>query len=53
MFTKYLNCLLQKEKAKIEVFSVHPGIVNTELFDGTPLKTVAPWLPSLVFKVCI
>jgi hypothetical protein len=34
------------------VHAVHPGIVNTDLFDGTLLKTIAPWIPLLFFKVC-
>jgi hypothetical protein len=33
------------------VHAVHPGIVNTDLFDGTLLKTIAPWIPPLFFKV--
>lgn len=39
------------ESANVQVHSVHPGIVNTDLFNGTNLKNVAPWVPNLFFKV--
>ncbi|KAL3266682.1 hypothetical protein HHI36_010843 [Cryptolaemus montrouzieri] len=50
LFTNYLDSLCRKEEFHVQVHSVHPGIVNTELFDGTHLKNVAPWLPNLIFK---
>lgn len=51
LFTNYLDKLCIKEKLPVQCHSVHPGIVNTELFDGTHLKNLAPWMPSLMFKV--
>lgn len=50
LFSNYLNTLLVKENEKVQVHSVHPGIVNTDLFNGTHLKKIAPWLPALFFK---
>nr|CAH7763647.1 unnamed protein product [Callosobruchus chinensis] len=51
LFSIYLDKFLQKEGAHVQVHSVHPGIVNTELFNGTHLKNLVPWLPNLLFKV--
>jgi len=31
LFAQHLNMLLQKEKAKVEAFSVHPGVIATDL----------------------
>lgn len=42
---------MKKEGANVQAYSVHPGIVNTDLFNGTNLKNVAPWIPRLLFKV--
>ncbi|XP_060530483.1 dehydrogenase/reductase SDR family member on chromosome X [Cylas formicarius] len=50
LFTNHLNRLLKEEKAHVQVHAVHPGIVNTELFNGTHLKSIAPWAPKLLFK---
>ncbi|KAL3266683.1 hypothetical protein HHI36_010845 [Cryptolaemus montrouzieri] len=50
LFTNYLDSLCIREGHQVQVHSVHPGIVNTELFDGTLWKKVAPWLPNLIFK---
>ncbi|KAK9886960.1 hypothetical protein WA026_019218 [Henosepilachna vigintioctopunctata] len=50
LFTNYLDALFRKEGLHIQAHSVHPGIVNTELFDGTHLKNIAPWFPNLMFK---
>jgi NAD(P)-dependent dehydrogenase (short-subunit alcohol dehydrogenase family) len=51
IFTKSLDSKLRKHNIPVQVHAVHPGIVNTELFNGTLLKTIAPWIPPLVFKV--
>lgn len=51
LFTVHLNNLMEEEGKHVQVHSVHPGIVNTELFNGTHLKTFAPFVPSLFFKV--
>ncbi|XP_066141088.1 retinol dehydrogenase 12 isoform X2 [Euwallacea fornicatus] len=50
LFSNYLNNLLIKEGVHVQVHSVHPGVVNTDLFNDTNLKTIAPWMPSLFFK---
>ena len=51
IFTKSLDSKLRKHNIPVQVHAVHPGLVNTELFNGTLLKTIAPWIPSLLFKV--
>ncbi|KAJ8919284.1 hypothetical protein NQ315_003868 [Exocentrus adspersus] len=50
LFTKYLDQYCKNEKMNVQVHAVHPGIVNTDLFNGTTLKSLAPWAPSLFFK---
>lgn len=50
IFTKSLDSKLRKHSIPVQVHSVHPGIVNTELFNDTLLKTIAPWIPPLLFK---
>ncbi|GLH15245.1 WW domain-containing oxidoreductase [Gryllus bimaculatus] len=50
LFTIKLNKLLEKSGIPVQVHSVHPGIVNTDLFNGTSLKRVAPFIPALMFK---
>ncbi|XP_050300033.1 dehydrogenase/reductase SDR family member on chromosome X-like [Anthonomus grandis grandis] len=50
LFSNFLNALMVKEGEYVQVHSVHPGVVNTDLFNDTSLKTVAPWLPKLFFK---
>jgi len=49
MLTKYYNKKLSN--TNVQVLAVHPGIVNTELFDGTLLKITMPWLLKYVCKV--
>lgn len=51
LFTNYLDKLINKSAQHIQIHSVHPGVVNTDLFNGTNLKKFAPWMPSLFFKV--
>ncbi|KAL0272735.1 UNVERIFIED_CONTAM: hypothetical protein PYX00_005596 [Menopon gallinae] len=50
MFAKSVDRKLKAECARVLSFAVHPGIVNTALFNDTPLKRMAPWLPKLLFK---
>lgn len=50
LFTNYLDALCKRNGYHVQLHSIHPGIVNTELFDGTNLKNLAPWLPNLMFK---
>lgn len=53
MFSNALDRRLKEENAKVLSISVHPGVVDTQLFDGTFLKKVAPWIPKLLFKVTL
>ncbi|XP_060854496.1 dehydrogenase/reductase SDR family member on chromosome X-like [Rhopalosiphum padi] len=48
MSTKYYNKILAN--TNVQVFAVHPGIVNTELFNGTLLKMTMPWILSYICK---
>ncbi|KAJ8936785.1 hypothetical protein NQ318_009001 [Aromia moschata] len=50
LFTKHLDNLLKTENVFVQAHSVHPGMVNTDLFNGTVLKSLAPWVPALFFK---
>lgn len=49
MSTKYYNKILAN--TNVQAFAVHPGIVNTELFNGTLLKMTMPWILSYICKV--
>jgi len=49
MLTKYYNKKLSN--TNVQVLAVHPGIVNTELFEGTLLKITMPWVLKYVCKV--
>lgn len=51
MSTMYLQNKFSAEKIPVDSFSVHPGLVDTDLFQTTPLKKLFPWLPSMIFKV--
>lgn len=49
MLTKYYNKILLN--TYVRVLAVHPGIVNTELFNGTLLKMTMPWVLKYICKV--
>lgn len=49
MFTRYFDEKMKTEKENVSVFAVHPGVVNTDLFETSGLKYV-PWLRSFFFK---
>lgn len=49
MLTKYYNKELSN--TNVRVLAVHPGVVNTELFNGTLLKMTAPWILRFICKV--
>lgn len=51
LFTKYLDSLFKNEGLPIQTHCVHPGIVNTDLFNDTNLKKFVPVIPALLFKV--
>lgn len=48
LFSNHLNELLKNDNVK--VYSVHPGIVNTDIFDGSKMKRFIPWAPNIFFK---
>ncbi|KAF2904225.1 hypothetical protein ILUMI_01956 [Ignelater luminosus] len=51
LFSNHLHSLMKQENAPVAVYSLHPGIVDTELFDGTYLKKLAPgWAIRMLFK---
>ncbi|XP_065226593.1 retinol dehydrogenase 12-like isoform X2 [Planococcus citri] len=50
MFTKYFNKYLRKLDTGIQVIAVHPGVVDTEIFNGTLVKMTAPWALHLFCK---
>ncbi|XP_023019224.1 polyprenol dehydrogenase [Leptinotarsa decemlineata] len=50
LFSNYLDSQLRQEGVFVQAHSVHPGVVNTELFNGTHVKNLTPWVPSLLFK---
>lgn len=49
-FSKHLNILLKAKDLKVQVHSVHPGIVNTDLFEHST-NTAIPWFKNLFYKV--
>lgn len=51
MLTKFYNKKLSD--TYVRVLSVHPGIVNTELFNGTLLKLTMPWILKYICKVIL
>lgn len=53
MFTCYLNDKLKSIDSNVEVVAVHPGIVDTDIFNTTILKRLFPFLPRLFFKVSL
>ncbi|XP_014245098.1 short-chain dehydrogenase TIC 32, chloroplastic-like [Cimex lectularius] len=50
LFSMELDNYLKTKQSKVRVLSVHPGIVNTDLFNGTLLKTIFPWLLKYICK---
>lgn len=48
--TVHMSRLFSENNIPINVYAVHPGIVDTELFDGTAFKKIFPWFPKLLFK---
>lgn len=47
---RHINRLMEEEASPVRCYSVHPGIVNTDLFEKTLLKTLFPWALKLFFK---
>lgn len=49
MTARYLDKLLDNEDANVKFYSVHPGIVDTDLFEHTNFHKL-PWLKKIFFK---
>lgn len=50
MFTTHLEKIFKDENLKIQSHSLHPGVVNTDLFENSS-TTYIPWIRDLLFKV--
>lgn len=50
MFTNHLEKIFKENGLKIQSNSVHPGIVDTELFANSSTDYI-PWLRKIFFKV--
>lgn len=48
-FTSHLNQLFKDKSLKIQVHSVHPGIVNTDLFENSS-SDYFPWIRRFFYK---
>lgn len=49
LFTRHLQRVVDAEKAHVQVHVVHPGIVDTELFEHSATTSV-PFMKKLLFK---
>ncbi|XP_075165695.1 polyprenol dehydrogenase [Haematobia irritans] len=47
--TRHLQQLLDSEQAYVQVIAVHPGVVDTDLFEHSA-TTAVPWFNKLFFK---
>lgn len=47
--TRHLQSLLEAENAYVQVVAVHPGVVDTDLFEHSA-TTAVPWFNKLLFK---
>ncbi|XP_055919607.1 retinol dehydrogenase 12 [Eupeodes corollae] len=47
--TRHLNKMLREQNANVEIFAVHPGVVDTDLFEYSATTSV-PLLKKLIFK---
>ncbi|XP_013198088.2 retinol dehydrogenase 12 [Amyelois transitella] len=50
MSARYINRLLDQEGYPVKCYAVHPGIVDTDLFNGTLFRRLFPWAMKLFFK---
>jgi len=49
-FTKHLETIFAERDLKIQAHSIHPGIVNTDLFSNSS-NTHIPWFKDFMYKV--
>lgn len=50
MTARYVNKLLTDEDCNVKCYAVHPGIVDTDLFEKTLFKKWFPWAMRMFFK---
>lgn len=50
MFSKHLETIFREENLNIQSHSLHPGVVNTDLFQNSS-TTYIPWIREIFFKV--
>lgn len=50
MSARYINLMLEEEGSPVKGYAVHPGIVDTDLFEKTMFKKAFPWLMKVFFK---
>lgn len=50
MTARYINKVMEEEQYPVKVYSVHPGIVDTDLFENTMFRKAFPWVMKLLFK---
>ncbi|KAK6626164.1 hypothetical protein RUM43_006470 [Polyplax serrata] len=50
LFSNAVNRILKGENARVTSTALHPGVVDTDLFEGTTLKRFASWVPKLLFR---
>lgn len=49
MAARYLNRILEQNNCPVKCYSVHPGIVDTDLFEKSNFSKF-PWIKKLFFK---
>lgn len=50
MFTKHLQLWLDEKQVPVQTHSLHPGVVDTELFEHTANTPGVSWFKKLFFK---
>lgn len=50
MTARYLDRLLSDQGCNVKCYSVHPGIVDTDLFEDTLFRKLFPWAMKIFFK---
>lgn len=53
LFTIHLEKLLREKNSRVHLLSVHPGVVDTDIFNGTALKIIFPWVLKYICKVML
>lgn len=49
MSARYINKMLENKNVPVRCYAVHPGMVNTDLFEHSLISKL-PWVTSLFFK---